>query len=632
MPERDEFFEGRGRRWPVVGILLVAAALLLHRLAGESLWGDEIFTAIFAALPPRDLIAWTAGDIHPPLYYLIASLPSRSEWLWPPGAPSAATDWLWRWPSVLAGLLAVAVTYRLGRETLGQRAGVLAAALLAVAPIALKYGQEARMHGLFMCLSALATLSLVLAWRKGGWRRWAGYALVTAANLYTMYFAFLVVAAHAAWVTARLLAARSGGKGVATGSSRGGRFKNLLAWGAALAVAFLLYGPWWPVLFDIVSRRAALGAVEGGVGAPLAFLRKVVEAVGSPNVGGAWFFFGLYLVGLIWAARQRRWALVALGTAWLALPAMLPLALGDPRALHLRYAFVLPVFLLLAAAALLWFGRWLAAKRWVASRWSLVYVSWIAVTISLYGALTIFAQSKPDWRGAAQYLARNAAPGDVIVTGPLWDDGRFLGYYYRGPAELTAPAGLVASLPERAESLRAIGGRVWLVARFAPEFGQALRPVAFPGLVVLEPEVVVYEPPVLEAAMVEFCRQAVEAAFPWAGAMAAGGVLNPDPRPAQALAYLCLGDTLLAAGRVEEALEPYRAMVEVFPGWVNGYVTLAEAYEALGNMPAAAETYGRAVAFNPDWRNSLADRAGSLADRGEVEAALAIYHQLIDGR
>lgn len=612
-------FAERGVRWWVIGILLAATYFLFYDLAADSLWGDEIFTASFAALPAGELIAWTAGDIHPPLYYLLAGLPSHSQWLWPAGLPSPLTDWLWRWPSAAAAVLAVAATYRLGRETLGSRVGMLAAALLAVAPVAVKYGQEARMHALFMGLSALSTLLLVLAWRRGRRRYWLAYAVATALNLYTMYFAFLVVGAQAAWVAVRAL-------------TPGANRRSAGRWLAAILLACLAYGPWWPVLFGIVRRRAAIGAVEGGVGPPLVFWGKVVTALGGGDPWAAWLFFGLYLAGLGLAARQRRWSLLALGVAWVGLPALLPLLAGDPRALHLRYAFVLPVFLLFVAATVLALGRRLAALTRTEVRWGQLYAAWLAVTVSLLGVVTVFAQTKPDWRGAAAYLGRKAARGDVIVTGPLWDDGRFLAYYYRGPAELTTPAGLAAALPGRAESLRAAGGRVWLVNRFTPELGEALRPVELAGVTVSEPALAVYEPEILQGAMIEVCRQAVAAAYPWAEAMEAGGVLNPDPRTSQAAAYQCLGETLLAAGQVDQAVAAYQAMVEAFPGSASGYLSLAELHEARGDLAAALAAYEQAVATNPTWRGPLADQAVDLAGRGEVEAALAIYHRLTTGR
>jgi 4-amino-4-deoxy-L-arabinose transferase-like glycosyltransferase len=191
-------------------LLLLALGITLHGLAADSFWGDEIFTATFANQSPAAVIQWTAGDIHPPLYYLLAGGFARLT-VPPESPPSAASDWLWRFPSVLAGVLTVAVTYRLARQLAGLARhpaplpmAHAAALLLALAPIALKYGQEARMHTLFMALSALATWLFFRAMHRPRWPRWLAYAIAITATLYTMYFGFLILAAHAVFAALSL--------------------------------------------------------------------------------------------------------------------------------------------------------------------------------------------------------------------------------------------------------------------------------------------------------------------------------------------------------------------------------------------------------------------------------------------
>ncbi|MDX1522401.1 MAG: glycosyltransferase family 39 protein, partial [Anaerolineae bacterium] len=201
----------------LLSIIALAFALNLHGLATDSFWGDEILTASFANQAPVEVIRWTADDIHPPLYYLLAGQFTRLTV--PLGAsqtPNPASDWLWRFPSVAAVVLAVAVTYKTAYCILrtaidGPRStfyvlrstSSAAALLLALAPIAIKYGQEARMHALFMLFSALSTWLLFRAInRPGRWPRWLAYALALAATIYTMYFGFLILAAHGGYVLA----------------------------------------------------------------------------------------------------------------------------------------------------------------------------------------------------------------------------------------------------------------------------------------------------------------------------------------------------------------------------------------------------------------------------------------------
>lgn len=628
-------------------LVAIAFALNLHGLAADSFWGDEILTATIAGQPPADLIETTAGDIHPPLYYLIAG--AFAKMVIPLGAaadPSPVTDWLWRFPSVMAVVLSVAVTYRLAlvfeakaeaeakiknqkfptTHLRGQTAAPeptqlanAAMLLMALAPIAIKYGQEARMHALFMFLSALATWLFFRAMdRPHRWSRWLRFGLVTAANIYTMYFGFLILAAQAAYLLFAIL------------HSRFSTLRpHLLGFTVATLIAFVLYLPWWPVLFDILRRRAAVGAIEGGVGNPLDFVSGVVQALGPAPDPLAWAFLALFGVGLL-SLTRRTWPLAGFAAAWLALPVALPIVLGDPRALQFRYAFVLPVYLTVVAYGLIKLGRKLSRGQVTTSRFGVpAYLIWIVATLSFLSTLQIFNQVKPNWREAAAYLDQHTRPVDIILIGPLWDEGRFVDYYYRGQAQLLTPAAMVTNIERRAEELRVHGGRVWAINRFAPAESAAAKNVEFAGVVVSEPLLPIYEPEPLTLGAVDLAGQAVEAAYPWAAEAERQGVLDPDPRTARAAALLALGDTLMAAGQPQAALEPYQIAVDIFPGWVNGFLALAEAHQAVGDVPAAVEAYRQAVVFNTRWQGTEADEAIRLAQAGQWETALKKYHQIV---
>lgn len=627
---------------PLFPLFLVALALIfnLHALATDSFWGDEIFTATFASQPPLEVIRWTATDIHPPLYYLLAGGFTRLVVpLGPTEGPTPASDWLWRFPSVLVAVLTVAVTYRLSffltplprhrlRATARYAIATAATLLLAMAPVVIKYGQEARMHALFMFLSALSTWLFFRALAKPRqWFRWLAFALVTTANLYTMYFGFLILAAQAAFLGSILLKRKvlRQKPRLALSDAR------LTGFLTATMLAGLFYLPWWPVLFTLLRKRAAVGAIEGGVGSPPEFLRGVVQALGPVPEPVAWGFLLLFLIGLAFLAR-RDWPVAVFAGLWLALPVLLPIFLGDPRALQFRYAFVLPVYLIVIAYGVLKLSSMLQSRR---SPVPLpvplfTYFIWILATLSFIATLGLFAQTKPDWRGAAAYLDEQATPADIILVGPLWDEGRFIDYYYRGRAQLLTPAALVTNIERRAQSLRAGGGRIWAVNRFPPAESAVMRNVTFPGVVLSEPVIPVYEPALLTEAAIGLARQAVAAAYPWAVEAEAGGVLAPDPRTAQAGALRALGDTLVAAGRPEQALEPYQLAVNSFPGWSDGLVALAETHEATGNLPAAAKTYRQAVNYNLKWQGPLAQEAATLTASGQWQAALEKYHQIIE--
>jgi uncharacterized protein (TIRG00374 family) len=596
---------------PILLITALSLALNLHALAGDSFWGDEILTASFASLSPLEVVRWTAGDIHPPLYYLISG--TFTNFTAPLGTidrPNPVTDWLWRFPSVLAAVLAVPVTYNLAIQfsrISAPRSGfsaqhrriiaTTAALLLSMAPIAVKYGQEARMHALFMLLSALSAWLFFRALaRPRQWTRWLAFALVTTANLYTMYFGFIVLATQAGYLLfSSLHPLQERSRAMIMSDPQRSRLTGFVI---SVGLAFVLYLPWWPVLYDIVRRRALVGAIEGGVGQPTDFVVGVVSALGPASGYVAWGFILLFLTGLVFLARHY-WPLAVFASLWLILPVALPIVIGDPRALQFRYAFVLPVYLTVIAYAVgsisIGLDRVLSPAR---PSPVAIYLAWLLATVSFISLQSIYNQTKPDWRGAASYLNAHVAPSDIILIGPLWDEGRFIGYYYRGAGQLLTPAAMVANIQGRAEGLRQGGGRVWAANRFAPAESAAAKNVVFSGVVVSEPQIAVYEPEPLTDVAIDLAAQAVDAAYPWAAQSEAAGVLNPDPRTAQAAALRAWGDTLMAAGRPEEALAPYRQAVDIFPGWTSGFIALAEAHEAVGNVPDAVEAYRQAVAFN----------------------------------
>jgi mannosyltransferase len=182
--------------WIVAGLTALAATLRFATLGFQAYHHDEIVTASRVL---RDGF-WHAMDAvgfsesAPPLYYALA-------WLWTQFTGTG--EFGLRSFSALAGLATVPVAYLLGGELAGRRAGILAAALVAVNPMLLWYSQEARGYALLVLLTALAALYFVRALdhgRRADVRRWGA---VSALALATHYFAVFPIALEAAWLLRR---------------------------------------------------------------------------------------------------------------------------------------------------------------------------------------------------------------------------------------------------------------------------------------------------------------------------------------------------------------------------------------------------------------------------------------------
>jgi mannosyltransferase len=179
--------------WIVAGLTAFAAALRFGTLGLQAYHHDEIVTASRIL---RDGF-WHAmnavgfSESAPPLYYAVA-------WAWTQLTGTGELGL--RSVSALAGVATVPVAYLIGAELRSRRAGVVAAALVAVNPMLLWYSQEARAYALFSLLTAVSFLYFARALRRGRRRDFTGWGVASALALGTHYFAAFPIAAEAVWL------------------------------------------------------------------------------------------------------------------------------------------------------------------------------------------------------------------------------------------------------------------------------------------------------------------------------------------------------------------------------------------------------------------------------------------------
>jgi mannosyltransferase len=189
--------------WIVVGLTVVAAALRFATLGLQSYHHDEIVTAsrILRGSFWHAMDAVGFSESAPPLYYALA-------WLWTQVTGTGEAGL--RSVSALAGVATVPVAYLLGAELSSRRAGITAAALVAVNPMLVWYSQEARGYALFVLLTALSLLYFVRALDRGRRRDSVAWGIASALALATHYFAAFPIAVEALWLLRRR-GRRSGG-------------------------------------------------------------------------------------------------------------------------------------------------------------------------------------------------------------------------------------------------------------------------------------------------------------------------------------------------------------------------------------------------------------------------------------
>jgi uncharacterized membrane protein len=174
-------------------LTILALLLRLYRLDYHDYWDDEIFTTL-ASRPPLTTIYLSLSSycIHPPLYYMILHL-------WHIFGEDIVTS---RMFSVLVGTLCVPALYWLGRLLISPSVGLLAAAMMTIAPSHIMHSQQARMYPLVALLVIVAPMLFYQAWKYGGWWRWLWCGSIVAMAFYVHVYAPFSILAFNVWALA----------------------------------------------------------------------------------------------------------------------------------------------------------------------------------------------------------------------------------------------------------------------------------------------------------------------------------------------------------------------------------------------------------------------------------------------
>ncbi|OYW85969.1 hypothetical protein B7Z17_01360, partial [Candidatus Saccharibacteria bacterium 32-49-10] len=171
------------------GLVTCVGALLLS--IGASVWFDEGYSIFIAKQPVETLLAHTAVDAHPPLYYLLL------KW-W--GGLFEFNELALRALSALFAGAATSLGLMLTKRLFGLRAALMSLPVLLLAPFVLRYGFEIRMYSLTALIGVGATYALVLARQTKQKLWWAVYAALVAIGMYTLYVVVTLWVAHLVWL------------------------------------------------------------------------------------------------------------------------------------------------------------------------------------------------------------------------------------------------------------------------------------------------------------------------------------------------------------------------------------------------------------------------------------------------
>lgn len=222
--------------------VLAFAAITLFNVTNASIWFDEAFSAYLIQFSYWDVARFTAADVHPPLYYW-----ALKAWTELFGTSEAGL----RTMSIFFAAATIIVTFFLTRKLFGRKVANVALIFLALSPMLVRYGDEARMYTMAAFFVVSATYALVKANETRRRKWWVFYGVLVALGMWVHYFAALLWLAHWVW---HAWATHS--KGISF-KAWWKKFFNR-EWVIAYIVAVVAYLPWLPFMLK------QLGVVQFG--------------------------------------------------------------------------------------------------------------------------------------------------------------------------------------------------------------------------------------------------------------------------------------------------------------------------------------------------------------------------------
>ncbi|MBA3869884.1 MAG: glycosyltransferase family 39 protein [Anaerolineae bacterium] len=412
-------------------ILIFAASTRIINVGSWPVWTDEGWSIWATNNPHLDVVLDNlAHDRHPPLYFV-----ALSAWRSLAGDSPLALRYL----SIMAGLLTVAVTYRIGADVFGRRAGLYAALLLAVLPIAVYYSQEVRHYGWFTLFVALSWLYFLRYLKRPRLGILIGYLLSLTLAFYTLYFAVLPLAIQV--VVGLVWRFRNPSPLPITMGNQQSEPANVadVGWGwginkrpklmllAAWIITAILYAPWLWVIATIQfpTLTSGIGNLPGTYAATIGNIPPLGELL----LGTQWALLlglGALAVWGMWRNKRTRhvaslkWVVILSGVGLLIIMFILSIKFNLLSGRTL--VFLVPMIVIVCG-----YGanviepimrEGLRPSPTIAN---VLVGAWVIVTLA---APTVI-QPRIDSDTTAKIVAQDYTTGDLIVLETGWDDNAF---------------------------------------------------------------------------------------------------------------------------------------------------------------------------------------------------------------
>ena len=406
------------RIWIAI-LIVVGAAIRLVSLGSKSLWFDEIISVNIASHSIEEIFrtrlrigsSSNATDHlytnNPPIHLILLHVIQFFT----------NSEFFLRLPFALAGIATIPVTYLVVKRLFDPGIALACTVLVTVSPIHVAYSQEARPTSILVLLSLLSLHSLLVAAESGRATHWASFVAFCVLNVWTSYFA-LVLVMPTLCVIASVLLLNSWKADESVG------FRHLLT---GFTISGILVGiSALPLVPDILATSEMNDAAVGTGGSLTSIWYSVlrVALLSSPIPGSLLFALlitSMLIASVIGIIRSRS-IHGSIAVAWTIMPMVVLFVVDSNHDLSLRYIlFALPIAVAVALNGLFSFSRYLRRRlpqfRILTSQ-ELLLGS--IIVLSIVGLTTPAPSSaagpkKPDWAAIVRDYIAVATPESCLI-------------------------------------------------------------------------------------------------------------------------------------------------------------------------------------------------------------------------
>ncbi|GAB4278900.1 MAG: glycosyltransferase family 39 protein [Candidatus Promineifilaceae bacterium] len=453
----------------ILFVILLGFALRIHNAQMYGFWTDEGLTPLRSGYNIPEILSnritiqeGITKDTHPPLFFLLIHF-SRGLF--------GESDFAYRYPSLLAGVLLIPLLFQFGRKLHGRSLGMIAALLTAVNPLYIWYANEARMYTLLVLITTAATYVLWSLVRQVEQSK--NLPVKKVIKPLTLYIILIFLGFYTHYTTAFLII----GQGLLlTWLLWQAGYKRIILATAVIALLITI-----PILPYLIQRFFTGHEANFYYVSPWIMLQDVVRFFSwgrsmdfsAPttmwlNIGAALLLFtGLYAANRL---IRRIFLLIWLMAVVLGLMAG---SLVKPMYQGVRHIMIgSPAFILLVAWSIIFLYK-KGNTRFPQTALPGMFVSGLALLMVLTGSVTAVTNyyngryGKDDFRALIQYVEAHASTNDLF----LYNDAILLPmhHHYRQRQDIAAtaspiyPTTAAHTSPAQLQQLAAQYDHIWFV-------------------------------------------------------------------------------------------------------------------------------------------------------------------------